>query len=89
MLVRHVCLIWNASVAVSKNFNGEHFKTMYKDCIIKLARQQWNKQKEVDSEGRKLRIWNVIYDRVKKYFLNLGLLTKPKSLPLLRIKLQK
>lgn len=40
MLVRHVCLIWNASVAVSKNFNGEHFKTMYKDCIIKLARQQ-------------------------------------------------
>jgi len=71
-----VCLIRNVSVAIGKICNERHCMGMHKDHIRKYSRKT---QKHDTS--------NVIYDRVKQYFVNL--LTIPKRLTLLRIKLQK
>jgi hypothetical protein len=73
-----VCLICNASVAVSKKCNVEwHFMTVCEENIPTTAKYL----------EAKLRIWSVIYDCIKQYFLSI--LTKPKQLPLLHIKSQK
>jgi hypothetical protein len=72
-------LICNVSVAVGKIRNERHCMSMHKHHIRKCPERRRKMQKHDTS--------NVIYDRVKQYFVNL--LTIPKRLTLLRIKLQK
>jgi hypothetical protein len=72
-----VCLICNASVAVSKKCNVEwHFMTMHKDYISKYPNNSKIHRNKVEDLKRNLQSHQAI-------------LTKPKQLPLVCIKSQK
>jgi hypothetical protein len=57
-----VCLIWSASVSVSKKCNAEgHFMTIHKDCVSKYRDNSEIRRNEVEDLKRNLQLHQAIF----------------------------